>query len=135
MVPDPSRLGRPAPAAPNGKATPTGPPTTVDLSEIPVGTALLVTTLEPIDLLTVDQNRRYKAQLERPAVVRGATLLPQGTEVLLKVSRQDQPGLDNAATVFMITADSTTFNGKSIPLITTGSSVVIPSGAQHQQFT
>jgi hypothetical protein len=136
MVPAPARPGRPSTAVPaaNGNTVSPSSPDVAHSSEIPVGTVLLVATLEPIDLLSADPSRLYRGQLERPAVFRGTTVLPQGTEVLLKITRQNPPAFPNAPLTFMVRADSTTFNGKSTPLVTNGSPLMIPAGPQQQQF-
>src|SRR5205823_14291636 len=52
-----------------------------------------------IDLYSEDETRRYKAQLDQRAVWQGQTVLPQGTQVLLKIVRSKQPQMPNVATV------------------------------------
>jgi hypothetical protein len=83
---------------------------------IPAGTQLAVTTIDAIDLLTQDESLRYRAQLERPALSRGQTVLAQGSEVLLKISRQNLPKSPDNMAFVALTVDSTTLDGKLIQL-------------------
>src|SRR5262249_56932234 len=93
---------------------------------IRVGMQLMVTTLEAIDLYSEDETRRYKAQLEQPAVWQGQTVLPKGTEVLLSIARSKQPQRPNVATV-NIYAVSTVLYGQPTPITTNGYPSVIPA--------
>jgi hypothetical protein len=99
-----------------------------------VGMRLSVSTLEMIDLNSRDETRRYKAQLGQPSLWQDGIVLPQGTEVVLKIARSKQPQMPNVATVF-ISAVSVTVNGQSTPITTSTHGVVIPAnprGAQGQ---
>jgi hypothetical protein len=83
---------------------------------IPAGTQLAVATIDAIDLLSQDESRRYRAQLERAALSRGKIVLAQGSEVLLKIFRQNRPGLPDNMALVALTVDSTTLDGKHIQL-------------------
>ena len=98
---------------------------------IRAGMQLMVISLEPIDLYSQDENRRYKAQLEQPAVWQGQTVLPQGTEVLLKIVRSTKPQMPNVMTV-IIYAVSTVLYGQPTPITTGGSSATIPAVKRGQ---
>ena len=83
---------------------------------IPAGTQLSVATIDTIDLLSQDESRRYREQLGRPALSRGQIVLAQGSEVLLKISRQNRPGPPDNMAFVALTVDSTTLGGKRIQL-------------------
>ncbi|TLY16521.1 MAG: hypothetical protein E6K67_09450 [Nitrospirae bacterium] len=90
----------------------------VAISVIPVGTQLAVVTIDAIDLLNQDESRTYRAELERPALFRGQTVLPKGTEVLLKMSREKRPGMPDTLAFMALSVDSTTVDGKRTALTT-----------------
>jgi hypothetical protein len=97
-----------------------------------VGLQLSVINLEMIDLTSQDETRRYRAQLDQPAVANGATVLPQGTEVLLRIARSKNPQMPNVATVNNDVV-SVTVNGKPTPVTTNFSSARIPANPRGVQ--
>jgi hypothetical protein len=112
------------PMAPNatgpgmsGDATGTSVPS-AGKSVIPAGTQLAVVTIDAIDLLNQDESRTYRAELARPALFHGQTVLPKGTEVLLKVSREKRPEMPDTLAFMALTVDSTTVDGKRTALTT-----------------
>jgi hypothetical protein len=101
-----------------GPATGAKVPPVADSSVIPAGTQLAVMTIEPIDLLSQDESRTYRAELARPALFHGQTVLAKGTEVLLKVSREKRPGMPDTLAFMALSVDSTTVDGKRTALTT-----------------
>lgn len=97
-----------------------------DSPGLQVGMTLTVITLEPIDLYSQDEGRRYKAQLAEPAVWRGQAVLDKGTEVLLRIERSTQPQMPNVMTVNVFAA-STVFYGQPTPLTTNANPATIPA--------
>lgn len=80
-------------------------------STLPVGIQLDVVLLEPIDMLSQDEERRYRAELGKPALwVGGLTVVPKGAAVLLKLVREAE-AMPNQVNV-KITAESLVFNGQ-----------------------
>ena len=75
-------------------------------------------TVDAIDLLNQDESRTYRAELARPALFRGQTVLPKGTEVLLKMSREKRPGMPDTLAFMALSVDSTTVDGKRTALTT-----------------
>ncbi len=122
-VPTPRGMAR-VPITPN--ATPPGVPgdaTTTPApaagpSVIPAGTQLAVMTIEAIDLLSQDESRTYRAELDKPALFFGQTVLAKGTEVMLKLSREKRPGMPDTLAFMALSVDSTTVNGKRTALTT-----------------
>jgi hypothetical protein len=97
-----------------------------DSPGLQVGLRLSVVTLEPIDLYSQDEQRRYKAQLAEPAVWRGQTVLEKGAEVMLTIQRSKAPQMPNVMTV-VVYAVSVVYYGQPTPITTGGSPATIPA--------
>jgi hypothetical protein len=67
------------PAAPQGPASPQVPVTT-----IPIGSLLVVSTVDAIDAAGADAGRDYRGVLEHPVAANGGVVLPSGAEIHLK---------------------------------------------------
>jgi hypothetical protein len=76
---------------------------------LPVGIVLTLSTLEPIDLLSQDETRRYKAELSEPSMWRGAIVLPKGTPVTLTLVRAAQAPPNQV--IARMNVDTVMFNG------------------------
>jgi hypothetical protein len=77
-----------------------------------------VVLLEPIDILTTDYNRTYRAKVQRDVVAPGGrTVLTSGAEVVLKLSREQSPQAN--LVMVAISAVSVVVDGKPVALTTT----------------
>ncbi|HZF28096.1 MAG TPA: hypothetical protein VE907_03190, partial [Gammaproteobacteria bacterium] len=90
---------------------PDAPPEGVVLitDTLPNGLALTISTLEPIDLLSLDETRRYKAELSEPSMFRGVIMLPKGTPLTLTLVRAPQAPPNQV--IAKMTVDTITLNG------------------------
>jgi hypothetical protein len=91
---------------------------TLMTSDLPTGLALYVSTLEPIDLHSQDEARRYKAELSQPALWQGLIVLPQGTPVTLKLVRAPPEQWPPNLMIVKISAETVVFNGKETAIKT-----------------
>jgi hypothetical protein len=132
-TPQPARPAAQAPAAQRASPPPARPaqpapaPAPPEPSVIPARTALVVRTVDVIDLENLDETRIYKANTAVQAMSGTRVVVPQGTEVLLKVSRQQQPVQPNV-TLVEVRAVSTTVDGKAVTLTATPFITVAPGG-------
>jgi hypothetical protein len=85
-------------AAPSPRSTAPPPPTVrAEYGPLPVGAIVNVQTLEPIDVLETNPDRRYRARLTTPVGYRGQLLAPVGAEVLLRVEPVERTGAADAS--------------------------------------
>jgi hypothetical protein len=105
----------PQPTAPQPAPPPPPPPVQTG---IPPRTVMPVVLLEPIDILTTDYNRTYRAKVLRDVVAPGGRIvLSSGAEVVLKLSREQSP--QPSIVMVAISAISVVVDGKPVALTTT----------------
>ena len=75
-----------------------------------------MSTIDLIDLPGVDSDRRFRARLEEPVQSAGEVILPKGTDIFLKASRKQGPGMPPDVIRLAIFLDYATLEGKQIPL-------------------
>lgn len=87
-------------------------------SGIPNGLQLWVTTTDAIDISGVNAGRSFRGQVDRTVEVGGRVIIPQGTQVFLKVRNLGSGGSANFVHL-AISIDHAVINGQNVALVTT----------------
>jgi hypothetical protein len=86
--------------------------------EIPPGTTVTVRTIDTIDSQTAEEGQVFKASLDQPIEVGGATLVPAGADVTLKLVKVKQSGHFTGTTDLTVAIDALMLNGNRIAVET-----------------
>jgi len=103
-------------------------------AHIPAGTPLTVRLVDPVDSRTHEIGHLFRATVDEPVVIEGATVLPRGTEVRTKLVEVNQPGrFSGKAQVTLVLAsiekDGRSTDATSSELPVTGKSRMKTAGA------
>jgi hypothetical protein len=108
-------------------------PHPVRAQEVPAETQLVVRTVDAIDSRNADLAKEYNAGLDSPVVVDGATILPRGTEAVLRVMEVQQAGAVKGRASLTLQLFALVVNGQRVPVET--SDVKSESGSQGAKAT
>jgi hypothetical protein len=125
--PDPSQPVAPPPtvATAGQPAPPPGP------VEIPAGTILVVRLIDAVDSTIASQGQSFAASMDQPVVVNGATLIPHGADVVMRLVETTPSGTFTGRTELALTLISVKLNDHYVPINTqTVTRVSDPRGAQ-----
>jgi hypothetical protein len=101
--------------------------------EIPAQTQLVVRTVDAIDSRDADLAKEYNAGLDSPVAVDGATVLPRGTEAVLRVMEVQQAGAVKGRASLTLQLFALVVNGQRVPV--ESSDVKSESGSQGAKAT
>jgi hypothetical protein len=101
--------------------------------EIPAQTQLVVRTVDDIDSRNADLAKEYNAGLDSPVAVDGATVLPRGTEAVLRVMEVQQAGAVKGRASLTLQLFALVVNGQRVPV--ESSDVKSESGSQGAKAT
>jgi hypothetical protein len=101
--------------------------------EIPAQTQLVVRTVDAIDSRNADLAKEYNAGLDSPVAVDGATVLPRGTEAVLRVMEVEQAGAVKGRASLTLQLFALVVNGQRVPI--ESSDVKSESGSQGAKAT
>jgi|SRR5580658_1726732 hypothetical protein len=100
-----------------GDPTPVAPPPVVPRTvTLPVGTAISVRTVDPIDSKKADTSREYAASLDDPVVVSGVTVVPAKAAAILRVTEIQNSHIHRASLSTYLIA--VTINGQRVEVKT-----------------
>jgi hypothetical protein len=129
--------GKPQTAAPGAQAPVTTPaaqstasvasPAGGSGAQIPSGTTISVRTINAINSQTAKEGQTFKASLDQPIESGGATLVPAGADVTLKLVKVKESGHFTGSTDLTVAIDSLTLNGNRVE-VQTGSVTTSSSG-------
>jgi hypothetical protein len=108
-------------------------PHQVYAQEIPAQTQLVVRTVDAIDSRNADLAKEYNAGLDSPVAVDGATVLPRGTEAVLRVMEVQQAGAVKGRASLTLQLFALVVNGQRVPV--ESSDVKSESGSQGAKAT
>jgi len=100
---------------------PTPPPTapaTVQSITLPMGTSIIVRTIDAIDSKTGDTSREYAASLDEPVIVNQVTVAPAKASAVLKIGEIKQAGKLKGSTTLSLQLVALTINGQRVVLQT-----------------
>jgi hypothetical protein len=101
--------------------------------EIPAQTQLVVRTVDAIDSRNADLAKEYNAGLDSPVAVDGATVLPRGTEAVLRVVELQQAGAVKGRASLTLQLFALVVDGQRVPI--ESSDVKSESGSQGAKAT
>src|SRR5260370_15265593 len=86
---------------------------------VPVGTALVVRMIDPVDSQYDRLGQTYRASIDEPVVVDGQTLIPRGADVIAKLVDDKQSGKFEGRTVLTLDLAQVQVNGRMVDVNTT----------------
>ena len=101
--------------------------------EIPAQTQLVVRTVDAIDSRNADLAKEYNAGLDSPMAIDGATVLPRGTEAVLRVMEVQQAGAVKGRASLTLQLFALVVDGQRVPI--ESSDVKSESGSQGAKAT
>jgi hypothetical protein len=100
------------PAAPDSPPPPAG-------WELPAGTEVVVSMIDPVDSQTDSLGQTYRASLAEPLVgPDGNVLVPRGSDVVVKLVADQQSGKIEGKTILTLDLQSITIDGQPVPVST-----------------
>jgi len=86
---------------------------------VPSGTPLTVSMIDAVDSQSARLGDRFRASIEDPVVINGVTLIPRGTEAMVRLIEDKQSGKISGRTVLTLGLTDLTVNGRRYD-VTTG---------------
>jgi hypothetical protein len=115
-VPAPAAAPAPAPAAPDA---PPPAPSSFAAREIPAGANLTIRMIDDVDSRNARPGQTFKASLDEPVVVGGATLIPRGADVVTRLVEMKDPSKLSGGGQLTLDLSSITVNGTPVDVSTT----------------
>lgn len=86
--------------------------------EIPAGSSLIIRMIDDVDSERDRVGQTFRASLDEPVLVDGATVAPRGADVVVKLIDDKQSGKLTGRTELTLDIQSLTVNGKSVDVTT-----------------
>lgn len=86
--------------------------------EIPAGTNLVVRIIDAVDSETANTGQTYRATIDQPITVAGSTVIPRGTDALVKLVEVKQAGKLTGRAELTLALASITVDGKVVNIDT-----------------
>ncbi len=97
---------------------PPPPPPPASGIQVPPGTAITVRMIESVDSNTAHLGQTFRASVDEPVVVNGQTVIPRGSDALVKLVVDEQSGKFEGKTVLTLALTDITINGQTIDTTT-----------------
>lgn len=86
---------------------------------IPIDTPVKIRMIESVNSDTARLGQTFRASLDEPIYVNGATVIPRGADVLTKLVQDQQSGKIEGRTVLTLALSTITVNGRQIDVTST----------------
>ena len=106
------------PVAPPEVSTVAAPPAAAGPVEIPAGTELEVRLIDPVDSQTATDGQSFAASMDRPVVINGQTVIPQGADAVMRLVQTTPSGTFTGRTEVALALISVKVNGRYVPINT-----------------
>lgn len=98
--------------------TPPPPPPPAYGVQIPAETAITVRMIDSVDSNVTRLGQTFRASVDEPVMVNGQTVIPRGTDALVKLVEDKQSGKFEGRTVLTLALTDLTINGQNIDTTT-----------------
>jgi hypothetical protein len=105
-----------APRPAQESATP--PPQPAAMVTIPVGTRIMVRTIDAINSDTNQVGDKFQASIQEPVIVDGVTVIPKGADVYGRLTQATEAGRIKGRSELRLELTGVVVNGQTIPLVT-----------------
>jgi hypothetical protein len=116
-VPAPAAAPAPAPAAPEAPAPPAAP--SYAAREIPSGANITIRMIDDVDSRNARPGQTFKASVDEPVVVDGATVVPRGADVVTRLVEMKDPSKLSGGGQLTLDLASITVDGRPVDVSTT----------------
>jgi hypothetical protein len=104
-----------------GGDAPSGPPPVTGV-QIPAGTPITVRMIDSVDSNVAHLEQAFRASVDEPVLLGGQTVIPRGSDALVKLVEDQPSGKFEGKTVLTLALMDITINGQTINTTTSASS-------------
>jgi hypothetical protein len=108
----------PPPPPPAAAATAPAPPPKPKPIQVPAGTKLNVRLVDGIDVDASKAGQTFKAIVDDPVMMGGATVIPRGATATLQAAKVEQSGKMKGSDKITLKMNSLAFGGTAYPVVT-----------------